>query len=318
MKICFFLCLVDSTTQTANMRFDELEVIQLIPVIIEQLRLGHVSESEKESLEKVFGDLWSLMVTEAKRSDDDEMNPILKTIIKSEEVRLGKRDITKQIDNDIYKNSIRRVYRGDPKRSAAPYISFDDERKLLSPKQRILNIAAAIIHKENLKEMSKAKLKKTPKRKNERRRNEKNPLGIVTLRKRNRKPYIERVFNMNRMKRSLISLGRDLLDMKAIVNQVNQYELEETDGQMANDDKGYFDQQFDDDYNDDDDYTDENVQQDGNWNYDDLFAGEFMARGNYGDDYENGSVMEFINLAKQRDRRQQNSNEDGDDDDYDE
>jgi hypothetical protein len=301
--------------EPGSSRFDELEVIQLIPVIIEQLKLGHVSEGERESLEKIFGDLWSLIEAEGKRVEGEEMNPLLKTILQSEEVRLAKRDITKQIGNDIFKNSVRRVYRGDDRRAVKPYISLDDDRKFMAPSERLLNMVAAIVHKANVMEKEKSKLRQRQKQKMLRKKKaEKNPLGIVTVEK-PRHRFVDRILGINRMKRSLIKFGSDLADMRSLLEQVNQAneseedeveeeleeEIEEIDDDYVNDD--YY---YDDDYQTSFDTSDYPLNHLG-WNSRRVF-----------DDYENGSVNEFIQLARQRDRREENShhNEANYDDEY--
>lgn len=319
-----FVSSVDSQltlpNQAGSFRFDELEVIQLIPVIIEQLRQGHVSQDEQVALEKIFGDLWSLMLTEASRVEGEEMNPLLRTILQSEEVRLEKREITKQIGNDIYKNSIRRVYRGDDDKAAKPYISLDDDRKLLSPSERLLNMVAAIVHKSNVMEKSQAKLRQQQKRKNMRKKKARNPLGIVTVEK-PRQRFMDRILGINRMKRSLIKFGSDFADMKSFLDEVNQLNNSDEDEPEIDDEtnsKMHVDDYMDDDYYYDDDYQMSPDSSDFPYN---PFG---YNQRNYFDDYESGSVNEFIQLAKQRDRREQASQQDtfnesyeDDEDDYD-
>lgn len=262
-----------------------------------------MTESEQVALEKVFGDLWPLLLAEAERADGEEMNALLKTILQSEEVRLAKRDITKQIGNDIYKNSVRRVYRGDGGKS--PYISLDDDRKLLSPSERLLKMVAAIVHKANVKEKSEAKLRQKQKqqRKNMRKRNQKNPLGIVTVEKARRR-FIDRILSINRIKRSIVKYTTDLEDMKAYLEQVNQasdFEADESDEIDESHSTELGDDYFDDDYL----YEDyESMPSDDSNIFSQL---GWSGRNNYYDDYENGSVNEFIQLAKQRDRREKSS-----------
>lgn len=259
-----------------------------------------MSESEQQALEKIFGDLWSLLLIEAKRVEGEEMNPLLKTLIQSEEVRLAKREITKQIGNDIYKNSVRRVYRGNDGKPK-PYISLDDDRKLLSPSERLLKMVAAIVHKANVLERSEAKMRQKQKRRNMRKRNQKNPLGIVTVEK-PRQRFMDRILSINRIKRSIIKFTSDLTDMKALLEQVNEAnnsDDDEVDQEVdGNDSDERHDDYLDDDYFYDDDYRmpsdDADLLNHFGWNQKD-----------YIDDYENGSVNEFIQLAKQRDRREE-------------
>ena len=282
-----------------------MEVIQLIPVIIDQLKQGHVSESEQVALEQIFGDLWPLLLEESKRLEGEKMNAVLKTIMESEEVRLAKRDITKQIGNDIYKNSIRRVYRGnDDDKSPKPYLALDDDRKLLSPSDRLLKMVAAIVHKANVMEKAERKLKQKQTKKNMRKKNQKNPLGIVTVGK-PRQRFMDRILSINRIKRSIIKYTSDLADMKALLEQVNEAnnseEYDDNDHEMDESNSSeHLDYYVDDDYynddtndDDDDDYEMSPVMNRLSWN-----------QRNYFDDYEDGSVNEFIQLAKQRDRRE--------------
>lgn len=305
--------------------FDELEVVQLIPVIIEQLKQGHVTEVERLALEKIFGDLWPVISNEAKRPKSEEMNPLLRTILRSEEVKLTKRDITQQIDNDIYKNSVRRVYRGDDSKAQRPYIAMDDDRRLLSPSERLLRMVAAIVHKTNAKERTEKKIKQQKKRMLRKQmkmsKKEKNPLGIVTVEPKQR--FIDKIFGMNRIKRSLIKLSTDLTDMRAFIDQINQsdedYEGEEEDEQtnnVAQEPEEYFDDYLNDDYYYDDDEDDYQIN---NFNSQ---SSSYQPRftNNIFDDYEGGSVREFIELAKQRDRRvvEQESFHDHDSNDSDE
>lgn len=281
-------------------------MIQLIPVIIGQLKQGHVSKSEEVALERIFGNLWPLLVVEARRVEGDEMNPLLKTILQSEEVRLSKRDITKQIGNDIFKNSVRRVYRGEDDKAAKPYISLDDDRKFLSPSQRLLNMVAAIVHKSSITEKSKAKLRQQQKRKNLRKKKQRNPLGIVTMEK-PRQRFTDRIFSINRMKRSIVKFSSDLAEMKSLLEQVNQSnESEEEEVELELDEHDSLGQQ--EDYMDDDYYYDDEPELQSN-----TFA---RNKRNFFDDYENGSVNEFIQLAKQRDRREQSARHESLDDSY--
>lgn len=277
-----------------------------------------MTESEKVALEQIFGDLWSLIEAEANRLEGEEMNPLLKTILQSEEVRLAKRDITKQIGNDIFKNSVRRVYRGDGRKVVRPYISIDDDRKLMTPSERLLNMVAAIVHKANVMEKEKSKLRQRQKQKMLRRKKAvKNPLGIVTVEK-PRHRFVDRILGINRMKRSLIKFGSDLADMRTLLEQVNQANDSEEDEEDENENEV---EENDDDYVNDDYYYDDDYQTS-------LDTSDYLSN-NLGwqskrvfDDYENGSVNEFIQLAKQRDRREQNSHldeaydDDDDDDDY--
>lgn len=300
-SFCFSV-FVDSQTNPGSPRFDELQVLQLIPVIVEQLKNGHVTKVEQLSLEKIYGDLWPLLLAEANRKKGEDMNPLLRTLIQSEEVRLAKRDITKQIGNDIYKNSLRRVYRGEDEGAAKPYISLDDDGKRLSPAERLLKMVAAIVHKANAAERSMAKLRH---RQRNLRKQAKNPLGIVTV-QRPRQKFMDRIFSINRAKRSIVKFTTDLEEMKSMLEQVNRDADDEEDAAEI--------ESFDD--NDDYYIDDEDYQVSPDSDYDAYNQINWGGRRSLYDDYENGSVNEFIQLAKQRDRREQNTHQESLEEDY--
>lgn len=244
------------------------------------------------------------------------MNPLLKTILNSDEVKHAKRDINEQFGNDIFKNSLRRVYRGDSKSSLTkpqkPYISLDDDSKVLSPAERLLNMIAAIVHKSNVMEKSRQKAERDAKMKQKekalRNKSKKskmggNPLGIIKPRQR----YVDRILNINRMKRSIIKFGTDLEDMRALLDHVNIDNdlLYEDEQQMAD----VVDSIGDDEEYMDDDYDLFDFQKSHEFNSvsgeDDYSFDSYPTQHrNIFDDYENGSVNEFINLARQRDRRE--------------
>lgn len=274
------------------------------------------------------------MVDEAGRPKGGEINPLLRTILESEEVRQTKRDIAKQIGNDIYKNSVRRVYRGNNDESKAerrPYISLDDDSRLLSPSERLLRMVAAIVHKANAMERTARKIKQQKKkmmRKQQRKTTAAtmNPLGILTVDEQPKQRFVDKIFGMNRIKRSLIRLGTDLDDMRSFVDQINhrsdEDSAETTDEEqhVSSSSSSEQDEIEIDDYLNDDDYyyDDEEEQEDGN-NSQSLHY-QPRPSNNIFDDYEDGSIMEFIELARQRDRREQQmhetSDEVDDDDDY--
>lgn len=271
-----------------------------------------MSAKEQVALQAVFGDLWPLLTAEARRAEGDAMDPVLRTIIDSEEVRLAKRDITKQIGNDIFKNSVRRVFRGEEgdKSAQKPYLSLDDNRRQLSPSERLLRMVAAIVHKANVE----SKLRQKQKRKQIRKKTRKNPLGIVTVEK-PRQRNVDRILSVNRIKRGIVKYTSDLADMKALLEQVNEanasedYEEEENEADTASDDTSVEDYYLDDDYYSDDDYQ---MSPSSDFMTNHLSSTQRRSL----DDYENGSVNEFIQLAKQRDRREKAQVDDLGDDSY--
>lgn len=56
---------------------------QLVPLIVEQLRLGNISEQEQETLARIFEDTWPLMVAEATRTDDRRIDAQMQGIVEN-------------------------------------------------------------------------------------------------------------------------------------------------------------------------------------------------------------------------------------------
>lgn len=56
---------------------------QLVPLIVEQLRLGNISEQEQETLARIFEDTWPLMVEEATRTDDRRIDAQMQGIVEN-------------------------------------------------------------------------------------------------------------------------------------------------------------------------------------------------------------------------------------------
>jgi hypothetical protein len=113
--------------------------------------------------------------------------------------------------------------------------------------------------------------------------------------------YVDRILSINRMKRSLIKFENDLTDMKALLEYVNHENdlVDEEETVESN-------QGLTDDYMDDEDDFDYDYQQLST--PETFYENWYSSRGVY-DEYEDGSVNEFINLARQRDRREKNTAE---------
>lgn len=124
--------------------FDEIEVLNMIPIIIEQLKLGKVTESEKRSLAQIFGDLWTIIDDEVNRNEDDEMNPILASLLTSHVMRMKKRETKQDFSNDISGNSIKTIKIHDTDNQPLRInLNLEDN---ITPSQRILRAAAAVIN----------------------------------------------------------------------------------------------------------------------------------------------------------------------------
>ncbi|XP_062559180.1 uncharacterized protein LOC134223978 [Armigeres subalbatus] len=119
--------------------FDELEVLQLIPVTIKQLRQHELSIQELLALQKVFGSFWDLIEEDAHRKRSEPRSELLSDLLSSREVRFGKQEIREHLKNDVKGNSVQMVYNTDASRT----IKFADDSST-SPSQRILRMIAAI------------------------------------------------------------------------------------------------------------------------------------------------------------------------------
>ncbi|KAL1401217.1 hypothetical protein pipiens_006788 [Culex pipiens pipiens] len=101
--------------------FDELELLQLIPATIKQLRHDLLSAEERRS---------------------EPRDAVLSVLLNSREVRLGKKDINQKFQNDIEGNSVQKVY----KPADAKTVQLSDDLTV-EPSQRILRMVAAIVQK---------------------------------------------------------------------------------------------------------------------------------------------------------------------------
>lgn len=144
--MCSYFLLTESATQKPiqpkSNEFNELEILQLVPVIIQQLKLGHVTEMEENTLSIIFGSLWEIIKEESLRSEDAEMNPVLAALLQSREIRLAKREINFQ---KITRNAVN-----------LPSLPVADKFDV-SPAQRILQKAAALIQRYYIDKTRKSK-----------------------------------------------------------------------------------------------------------------------------------------------------------------
>lgn len=132
--------------------FNEIEVLQLIPVIIEQSRKGNISPDEEATLKDIFGDLWIVIEEEVNRPDGEEMNPILKALLQSNDNRLKRALVQNQQHNDeetgmeveekndVFGNSVDLV-----RVTRWPKSFVELNAVELSPQQRLMRRAAFVI-----------------------------------------------------------------------------------------------------------------------------------------------------------------------------
>lgn len=295
--MCFYFLLSESATQKPiqpkSNEFNELEILQLVPVIIEQLKLGHVTETEEDTLAIIFGSLWEIIKEEALRSENTEMNPVLAALLQSKEIRLAKREIN---FHKITRNSLRLP-------SLPVTAKFD-----VSPAQRILQKAASLIQRYYIDKTRKNK-------RNLRRRFKSNGRKQISV-----IPY----------QRSKRHLGTNVLDKEttvkllALLTETNNKNAENSakviwteendNNSVEEDNEPNSPASTDDDLNNEDDYYDadiDNFAKDEAYNDaedEDYTVNDYRPR-IIRDEFENPSIAELIKLvAKHNERREVDQN----------
>lgn len=125
--------------------FNEMEVIQLVPVIINHLKANQFSETDRAILQKIFGCLFQLMTEESVRGHDEPINPVLHELLLALRHRSSQSD-----DNDVEHNTVKRI--SDRKSMKKNPLFFAENaikkhnRDTMSPPQRMLKFAALLIH----------------------------------------------------------------------------------------------------------------------------------------------------------------------------
>lgn len=210
----------------------------MIPVIVEQLKQGSVTEEEEDVLKSIFGDLWSVIVDEAGRASDDPVHPLLDILLQSNEVKHNKRDVT--YENDVERNTV-----GLKERKMSPSDQLLHRtwsivsRSMLEKNENELEEAEKIAKKRKMRKM-KSKRKFIPSSFDLL-----DPSNDVTP-EMNESPRYKRISPRRRNKRSFhITKSDDLTKMKALVNYLNAHEDEDdadnTASSEENIDFGYFD-----------------------------------------------------------------------------
>lgn len=129
--------------------FNELEILRMIPAVIKRLKKHKLSESDQNLLRSTFGDLWQLIEEEANRLPNIDINPLLKPLLYAQRKHRNKRKSFHHIGNDIEFNTIDQIFRSKPfaARNAVPRgLAKLRMRTNLSPAQRLLKVAAILIH----------------------------------------------------------------------------------------------------------------------------------------------------------------------------
>lgn len=173
----------DSAELPDYARFNELEMLQLIPVIIGELQQRRIDDSEQTVLRTVFGSLWELMVEEADRRQR-------KRAARSMAVDSGSREDLNEAQPQRHQStidpvlkSILRAQRDHELMQEPPYIRhtglaatavsgadehgmaaklaklWNEQNGNVEPSQRILKLAAVLIHEQVQRKQSRAQRK---------------------------------------------------------------------------------------------------------------------------------------------------------------
>lgn len=230
-------------SEETSSNFNDLEVLQLIPVIVDQLKQGSVSPQEEDVLKSIFGDLWLVIVDEAARSSDDSVHPLLDILLQSNEVKQNKRNI--EYENDVDQNTV-------------------GLKERMSPSDQLLHRTWSIVSRSML-EKNEGELERS-----DRKLNQKKPRKMRKMKSRRKDSYIPSSLDLlhpsnevmpdvdsmaprykristgrsRRPKRSFhITRSDDLRKMKALVNYLNAHEDDNNDDGSSeeNVDFGYFD-----------------------------------------------------------------------------
>lgn len=213
------------------MDFNDVEVLQLIPVIVDQLKQGSVTEQEEDVLKSIFGDLWSVIVDEANRSSDDPVHPLLDILLQSNEVKHNKRD--SPYENDVEQNSVGLTNQN------------------LSPSDQLLHRTWSIVSRSMLEKNELEIEKKSEKRKTHKKQRKTTPLSPIDHFETDQIPKVSSLRSKRiskdsprRHKRSFhITKSDDLTQMKALVNYLNAHEDDNDEASSEeNIDFSYFDQ----------------------------------------------------------------------------
>lgn len=153
----------DQLISTQN--FNELEVLQLIPVIIKQLKENAMAASDQQILTVIFGDLWQLIDEEATRPRNEPINPVLKALLHAQELHWNRRQMRQsQFHNDFEHNTVDKIVRkGHFKRTDKIPKSLAKVKTLdhIAPSQRLLKVAALLIHKTIMRKQNQVQKKNT-------------------------------------------------------------------------------------------------------------------------------------------------------------
>lgn len=145
---------------------NELMVLRMVPAIIRELKAHKLSVFENYVLRNRFGDLWHLIVDESKRSPAEEMNLILSTLLRAQQTHSNAEN-SNAINNEVQSDNVKIHGRRQRlnARSRLPIrlakLRLTDD---LTPAQRLLKVAAVLIHESLAKNIKESSSQSAPKR----------------------------------------------------------------------------------------------------------------------------------------------------------
>lgn len=128
--------------------FNELEALQMIPVVIKELKAHKLSDFDKKLLHTTYGDLWFLILKESTRSSMEDINPLLKSLIQAHEFP-NNRPIKSL--NDIETNTVNKVYHSNHNDHIPLGLLKLRMNADMAPAQRLLKVAAILIRESLIK-----------------------------------------------------------------------------------------------------------------------------------------------------------------------
>lgn len=127
----------------------ELEYVLRIPKVIKQLRERKLSKMDLKRLGKVYGDLWPLIIGEASRKKNRNMNEIIAILLNAPKLRVNKPNsylLKKRYENDIESNTINlRKYFLKRRKPMSARLQELRLKTNLTPAERLLKVVALLV-----------------------------------------------------------------------------------------------------------------------------------------------------------------------------
>lgn len=301
--------------------FYELQILQTIPVIINKLKDKEIGAADKKFLKHIFGDLWQLMEDESNRPRTEHINPILGALLHELHLLRQRSKQTNDIEGNTIEKTIQQLH--FKANDQIPIrLSKLQVKQVLPLSQRLLRVAAILIHEAFAKRKSGKKLSESDgsgdfeaKRTHRRKRIHKRRLSADDSDSRMKSD------DAKRRRRSVdLAAGIDDVDdevqmnvLRAMINQNEKtneeynYDDAEYDYTESGKEKNYVRsvvQPETVERNDYQDYAFDTTNTDPD-DEDELLLRRFYGRSSVNDDYEYESISDLMNLAAKHNLRAQ-------------